>query len=371
MMVMLNSVRDNAWNQIKQGWITIALVTMVVLSWLQVVGTADWLRDANVLVSAAICGVLYGWLLASSRFRGRTALIIALVTSLGLALLVTGRILPEVKLLTAQPFEKAIWLMNARIFTLLEALRDDAQWLLTNYFPNTRLFLFVNVFAMWNAAVWLVWCVAQRKRALRGVLPIAVLIAYYTGLGKNGPSLPLWFIAGSVLLLARTAFTYTTHDWDRRHVGFPDLIGEDWTVAAATLSVAVIVLAGASTPEWRTSMQRFIESLRPPPRRPHNRLRRSSLTYSKPARMWSVLCPAWATWAIRFLIQPKRCSTLRPAMRRPAWKVMAGRNHPHSSTIGGARSTIGIQVPVGSRLTSVCQYRRLTPSISFRLVAMR
>jgi transglutaminase-like putative cysteine protease len=262
---MLNSVRDNAWNQIKQSWITIALVTMVVLSWLQVVGTADWLRDANVLVSAAICGVLYGWLLASSRFRGRTALIIALVTSLGLALLVTGRILPEVKLLTAQPFEKAIWLMNARIFTLLEALRDDAHWLLTNYFPNTRLFLFVNVFAMWNAAVWLVWCVAQRKRALRGVLPLAVLIAYYTGLGKDGPSLPLWFIAGSVLLLARTAFTHTTHEWDRRHVGFPDLIGEDWTVAAATLSVAVIVLAGASTPEWRTSMQRFIESLRPPP----------------------------------------------------------------------------------------------------------
>jgi transglutaminase-like putative cysteine protease len=264
-MIMLNSVRDSAWNQIKQSWITVALVAMVVLSWLQVVAAADWLRDANVLVSVAICGVLYGWLLASARFRGRTALIIDLVTSLGFALLVAGRILPEVKLLTAQPFEKTIWLMNARALTGLEALRDDAQWLLTHYFPNTRLFLFVNVFAMWNAAVWLMWCVARRKRALRGVLPIAVLIAYYTGLGKDGPSLPLWFIAGSVLLLARTAFTYTTHDWDRRRVGFPDLIGEDWTVAAAMLSVAVILLAGASTPEWRNSMQHFLESLRPPP----------------------------------------------------------------------------------------------------------
>ncbi|HZY43872.1 MAG TPA: transglutaminaseTgpA domain-containing protein [Anaerolineae bacterium] len=262
---MLNSVRDNAWNQIRQGWITVLLVGVVVVSWLQVIASADWLRDTNVLVSAAICGVLYGLLLASSRFRGRTALIIDLVTALGFALLVAGRVLPEMKLLTAQPFEKTIWLMNARTFTLLEALRDDAQWLVTNYFPSTRLFLFLNVFAVWTAAAWLMWCVARRKRALAGVLPIALLIAYYTGLGKDGPSVPLWFIGGSVLLMARTAFTYTTHDWDRRRVGYPDLIGEDWAAAAATLSVAVILLAGISTPEWRSSMQRFMESLRPPP----------------------------------------------------------------------------------------------------------
>jgi hypothetical protein len=262
---MIDTLRDSAWNQIRQGWITVLLVGMVVLSWLQVVATADWLRDANVLVSAAICGVLYGLLLSTSRFRGHTALIIDLITSLGFALLVAGRVLPEIKLLAAQPVEKTLWLMNARTFTLLEALRDDTQWLLTNYFPSTRLFLFLNIFVMWNAAAWLMWCVVRRRRALAGVLPIAALIAYHTSLGKDGPSVPLWFIAGSVLLVARTAFTYTTHDWDRRHIGFPDLVGEDWTAAATTLAVAVILLAGASTPEWRTSMQRFMESLRPPP----------------------------------------------------------------------------------------------------------
>ena len=262
MITMLNSVRDSVWNQLRQGWITVALVAMVALSWLQVIATADGLRDANELVSVAICGLLYGFLLASSRFRGRMALIIDLVTSLGFAVILVGRVWPDA---AAQPFEETLWLMNARIFTLSEALRDDAQWLTTNYFPNTRLFLFLNVLALWNAAAWLMWCVMRRRRALRGVLPIAVLIAYHTGLGKAGPSLSLWFIASSVLLVARTAFTYTTHDWDRRRVGFPDLIGEDWAGAAATLSVAVILLAGVSTPEWRTSLQRFMESLRPPP----------------------------------------------------------------------------------------------------------
>jgi transglutaminase-like putative cysteine protease len=262
---MINTLRDSAWNHIKQGWITAMLVGVVVVAWLQVIATADWLRDANVLVSAALCGVLYGGLLASSRFRGRTVLIIDLVTSLGFALLVVGRILPDVQSFTRLPFEKTIWLMNARTLTVLEALREDAQWLVTNYFSSTRLFVFLNIFAIWNAAAWLIWCVARKRRALRGVLPIAVLIAYHTGLGKNGPSVPLWFIAGSVLLVARTAFTYTTHDWDRRRVGFPDLVGEDWTTAAVGLAVVVILLAGISTPEWRSSMQHFLESLRPPP----------------------------------------------------------------------------------------------------------
>ena len=118
---MIDTLRDTAWNQIKQGWITGTLVGVVVVAWLQVIAAADWLRDANVLVSAAICGVLYGCLLASTRFRGRTALIIDLVTSLGFALLVVGRVLPEAKLLTAQSFEKTIWLMNARTLTAWSA----------------------------------------------------------------------------------------------------------------------------------------------------------------------------------------------------------------------------------------------------------
>ena len=164
---MLNSVRDSAWNQIRQGWITIALVMLVVAAWLQVIATADGLRDADVLVSAVTCGIAYGWLLSSSRFRGRTALIIDLVTALGFALLVVGRVLPDMKLLTAQSFEKTLGLMNARTFTLLETLRDDAQWLLTNYFSNTRLFLFLNVFVLWNAAAWLQACCRVPARNAR------------------------------------------------------------------------------------------------------------------------------------------------------------------------------------------------------------
>src|SRR5512139_713839 len=97
------------------------------------------------------------------------------------------------------------------------------------------------------------------------VVPLAILGVMYTALSKDGPHIPVLFIAACVLLMARTAYTYQTHDWNLRDVGFPDLIGEDWTAWAAILSIAVVLLAGASTPEWRNSFQRFVESLRPPP----------------------------------------------------------------------------------------------------------
>src|SRR5512139_1093342 len=265
MSVMINSLRSTTWTQVQRHWITALLLSAILMAWLSMLPGIDRLRDAETIAAVAISGAVYGALLALSRFRGRTALLIDIITSLGLAVLIVGRVLPDSSSLFAQSFDKSLWLMNARLATLAEVLRSDTQWLLTNYFPQTRLFLFLNVLAAWSATVWLLWSVLRRRRALAAVLPLAILGVMYTALSKEGPHIPVLFIAACVLLMARTAYTYQTHDWDRRDVGFPDLIGEDWTAWAAVLSIAVVLLAGMSTPEWRNSFQRFIESLRPPP----------------------------------------------------------------------------------------------------------
>jgi len=262
---MIDSLRDTTWTRLQQHWITALLLSSVVITWLSALSGIDRLREVETIVGVVLSGVFYGALLAFSRFRGRAALVIDVVTSLGLAVLIVGRVLPDPSSLFTQPFDKSLWLMNARLATLGEVLRSDTQWLLTNYFSQTRLFLFMNVLAVWQAAVWLMWSVLRRRRALAAVLPLAILGAIYTALSKDGAHLPVLFIAACVLLMARTAYTYQTHDWARRDVGFPDLIGEDWTAWAAILSIAVVLLAGVSTSEWRDSFQRFVESLRPPP----------------------------------------------------------------------------------------------------------
>ena len=264
-MIMIDSLRDTTWTRLQQHWITALLLCGVVIHWLSAVAGIEQLREASTIVNVAVSGVFYGALLALSRFRGRTALMIDLVTSIGLAVLVVGRVLPDAPALASQPFDKSLWLMNARLATLGEVLRSDTQWSLTNYFPQTRLFLLLNVLVVWNAAAWLMWGVLRRRRALAAVLPLAASCVMYTALDKGDPQIPVLFIAACVLLMARTAYTYQMHDWNRRNVGFPDLIGEDWTTWAAVLSIAVVLLAGVSTPEWRNSFQRFVDSLRPPP----------------------------------------------------------------------------------------------------------
>jgi len=262
---MITSLRETTWTRLQRHWITMLLLGTVVITWLSMLANIERLREVETITAVAICGVLYGAVLTISRWRGRTAGTISLLTALGLALLIVGRLLPDPSALLAQPFVKSLWLMNARLATLGEALRSDTQWVVTNYFSQTRLFLFVNVLLVWHAAVWLMWGVLRRRRALTAVLPLAVLGVIYTALSKDGPQIAVLFIMACVLLLARTAYTYQTHDWTRRNIGFPDLIGEDWTAWAVILSVAVVLLAGVSTPEWRNSLQSFAESLRPPP----------------------------------------------------------------------------------------------------------
>ena len=264
-MTMIDSVRTTTWTRIQQHWITALLLSAAVITWLSMLSGIDRLRDVETIAAVALGGMLYGALLAVSRFRGRAAWTINLLTSLGLAVLIAGRLLPDASSLFTQPFDKSLWLMNARIAMLGEILYSDTQWLLSTYFLETRLFLFLNVLAVWNATVWLMWGVVRRRRALAAVLPLAGLGVLYTAFSKDGSHISVLFIASCVLLVARTAYMYQTHDWYRRDVGFPELIGEDWTTWAAVLSIAVVLLAGISTPEWRNSFQHFIDSLRPPP----------------------------------------------------------------------------------------------------------
>jgi hypothetical protein len=262
---MLTSLKATTWERVQQHWITVLLLSAVVITWLAMLPNVERLRAAETINTVVLSGAWYGALLALTRWRTRTAWAVSLLTSVGLAILIVGRILPDPASLFGQPFDKSVWLMNARLATLGEVLRSDGQWLLTTYLPQTRLFLLVNVVVVWNAAACLTWGVLRRRRALAAVLPLALLGVLYTAFNKDGPQISVLFIGACVLLVARTAYTYATHDWTRRNVGYPDLIGEDWTMWAALLAGAVIVLTGLSTPEWRSSLQRLAEALRPAP----------------------------------------------------------------------------------------------------------
>ncbi len=258
---MLTSLRAAAWSRLRQHWLTMLLTTGLVLSLLQSCADAKWLHDTAPLGAAALLGTLFGWLLAISRFRGRTALLVNLILSTLLTLLLVGRILPTLDVFFATPFTQTVTVLNARLFTLLENLRADAAALQLGLAVQTRWFVLGMCWLTWQAGAWLLWGIARRQRALAGLIPVAIIIA----LNREVVSLPFGFIALAVLLIARTAFTHQLRDWDQRGISYPELISEDWLVWAGVLSSLIIVVTGLSTPEWWQSVDRFVQSLRPPP----------------------------------------------------------------------------------------------------------
>ena len=261
---MIDSLRAAAWVRFREHWLTVLLIAGIALSLLQSCADAKWLRDTAPLTAAALLGVLFGWWLAASRFRGRTALLFDLILSTLLVMLMVGRVLPEVLSLFSTPFDQTISSMNARLFTLLEDVRADTGALGLGLIVQTRWFVLTFSWLTWQAGAWLLWSVARRQRALAGLAPVAIILALNPALNRDGPSLPFVFIALAVALIARTAYTHQLREWEKRGVSYPELVNEDWAAWGGLLTAVVIVVTGFSTPEWQHTIDHFIQALRPP-----------------------------------------------------------------------------------------------------------
>ncbi len=251
----------------KQSWLSGLLVIGIVVGLLNSTANAVWLRDPEPLTSLIVLSVVFGALLAESRFRTRTILAFNLVMSVSTALLLIGRVVPSVGYLTTAPLAHSLWLMNVRLMALLDQVQRDLASIMTGRLPGAQLIIVIFGLFVWNVGVWLMWSIARRRSAFLGIAPGAIAIMLNTALDGHAPALPLIFIVCSVLLIARTAYTSQLHHWQQQHIGYPELISEDWALGAALVSIVVVFIAGLSTPEWRASIDRFIQSLQPPPPR--------------------------------------------------------------------------------------------------------
>ena len=261
---MLDSLRTSLLERLIKHWVTVLLVTGLVISLLQSCSDAKWLRDTTPLSVAALFGALLGWWLAVSRFRGRTALLLDSVLSALLLLLIVGRVMPDIPTLFAVPFDQTLSQMNARLFALFAGLQADATALQVGLLVQTRWFVLIGCWCAWQASAWLLWSVMRWQRAVAGLFPAAAIIAMNAVLNRDEVSLPFVFMALAVGLIVRTAYLHQLRDWERHAVSYPELINEDWLIWGSLLGVVVLIVTGFSTPEWQRSIERFVQSLNPP-----------------------------------------------------------------------------------------------------------
>lgn len=261
---MLVSLRTSMTQRLWQSSASIALIAAIAVSLTSSLDQARWLNDRAPLVTLVVLGVGYGSLLSFTRFRARTIAIVTWLLSISITPLIIGRVLPSPLTLSTWTFADSLWLAHVRLLTLFDQLNVALQATLRGNFDKTLL-VFLIGWLIWISSVWLVWSVVRRRQALQGILPCAGVLMIDVLLNGHDASFPLLFTASAVMLIARTAFTQHTHDWDARQVDYPELITEDWTVSAAIISAVVIALVMMTSPESRHSLDDFFVALQSPP----------------------------------------------------------------------------------------------------------
>ncbi|MFN8594808.1 MAG: transglutaminase domain-containing protein [Anaerolineae bacterium] len=250
---MLATWRDRGLELIKPHWITLLLIGGVVSSLLDSLAQAKWYPDAEPFVALALFSAVYGGVLAISKLRWRIAMSISAAVSIGVVLLLVGRCVPAPHWLFSAPLSQSLQIMHLRLMALLQQIgRGEQAVTLTAY-----------GLLVWHVSVVLMWSLLRTRRVLIGVLLYALPLGLNLAASRQPTSLSMVFTISSVLLIARSAYLERLHTWDVQHLSYPELIGEDWVLGVTLIAALVLVLAGLSTPEWRASLERFFESLRP------------------------------------------------------------------------------------------------------------
>ena len=236
--------RGVAWIA-RQPVVPITLVWTVGACLVYSLSDAHWVVTNTSYVNAIWLGLLCGAALARSRFRSLTALAYTVCLSLLCAGEWVGGIMRPVWAGRAD----ILWAMSVRMEALLLRLRSWGAALANrSAIHDTGLFVFLSVFVLWNAGVWLVWTLVRRRRVWEGLLPAAALLAVNIHLSGQKPLLLSVFIVAGGLLAAYVPYVDHHADWDKRQVDYPDEMWIAWGGGAAV--IAVIIALAAQGAVW-------------------------------------------------------------------------------------------------------------------------
>jgi len=272
------------WSRFSQGLLTLLLAGVSIFALAQSFHSAHWVRDDAPVVTGFGLGLLIGWGLAVTRWRGWFAAVYSLLLAFVTACQMLGGIVQLRQMLEAPGFWQAIALLNLRGLAFYYRASGWFQAaFLGRRVEDTAFFVFLMTLLAFCVSVWLIWWVRRRHAAFPGMLVAGLLLAVNTHLSKQGAGFLLLFLFSAVLLLARTALLDRYSDWDNRTVDYPYDLGLNW--GAISFGIALCIgliawLAGlAGTPQsWRNvadwfraareetseTVERLFPNIRPP-----------------------------------------------------------------------------------------------------------
>jgi len=272
------------WSRFSQALLTLILAALSILALAQSFHSAHWVRNDAPVVTGFGLGLLFGWGLAVTRWRGWVAILYSMLLAFVTACQTLGGIVQLRQMLDAPGFWQAIALLNLRGLAFYYRASGCFQAaFLGRRVEDTAFFVFLMTLLAFCVSVWLIWWVRRRHAAFPGILAAGLLLAVNTHLSKQGAGFLLLFLFSAVLLLARTALLDRYSDWDNRAVDYPYDLGLNWGAISFGMALGIGLIAWlaglAGTPQsWQNiadwfraareetseTVERLFPNIRPP-----------------------------------------------------------------------------------------------------------
>ena len=231
----------------RRYWITSVLLGTMLAVLISSIQKAKWVQDEAALSSALLLGILFGLLLAVSRYGGWFAALYGIVISLVITIQSIGRILPSLGDVLFSPFLETVEQMNLRVITTslrIMGWMDTLQ--VGDNVQDTGLFVLLLGITLALSGIWLMWFMIRQRSVLLGLLPLTLLLAVNVHLSRQSLGSYMVFLLCALLLVARTEYNRQHEEWRVRRVDYPEQLGLEWGGSALALAVLIVLVARAA-----------------------------------------------------------------------------------------------------------------------------
>ncbi|HID63786.1 MAG TPA: hypothetical protein EYP49_13765, partial [Anaerolineae bacterium] len=219
--------------RIREGWSTLGLLTLMLLSVAWSINSAEWAEGLAILQWVVLVSLAIGLVLAKSRLPGLVAHFLSLISGTAWVTLLASTLLPS----TLSWTEKLLNLADRLTIWLLAALGEESSF-------DSLIFILTLATLFWLLSYLCAWFTFRSHRIWGVIIPsgITMLANLYYG----PPHLVIYLIGYlfcALLLIVRSNVFAQEEEWQEARVGYQADIGFDFLRYGAILSVIIVLLA--------------------------------------------------------------------------------------------------------------------------------
>jgi transglutaminase-like putative cysteine protease len=238
--------------KIREGWSTLGLLTLMLLTVVWSINSAEWTEGLAILQWVVLASLATGFVLAKSRMPGFVAHSLSLIGGMAWVTFLISTLLP----FTPSWTEKLLNLADRLTTWLLAALGEES-------ISDSLIFVLTLAALFWLLSYLCAWFTFRSHR-IWGVI-ISSGIIMLTNLYYGPSHLVIYLIAYlfcALLLIVRSNVFAQEEEWQKARIGYQPEIGFDFLRYGAILSVIIVLCAwlvptAAASPQLSLILDHF------------------------------------------------------------------------------------------------------------------